>query len=83
MTIRAAAALLTLLLSSATYVGSAPVTRQVQIGWGCIELPATSRVVWLKTSVIDQSYGYIDAAGHPRIEWSFGFSERHPLCHKK
>ena len=53
----------------------------VQLGWGCIDVPASYRVVNLRTDIIDQTYGYIAGPSQPRVEWSFGMSEAHPLCH--
>jgi hypothetical protein len=55
----------------------------VRIGWGCIDVPATYRVVAKPTSIIDQAYGYIIAPSKPEVEWMFGFSQAHPYCHRK
>lgn len=57
--------------------------KSVRLGWGCIDVPTTYRVVHTPTSIIDQAYGFIDSPDKRRVEWSFGPSERHPLCHHK
>src|SRR6266705_3524014 len=62
--------------------GELPRVAAVRIGWGCIEVPASYRVVETPTEIIDQHYGFITVPDRPRVEWSFGMSESHPLCHQ-
>src|SRR5262245_32238353 len=70
-----------LLVLSGPFAHSATESRSVQIGWGCIKLPGSYRVVQLREEFADQTHGYIAACGRPRVEWSYGFGEAQPLCH--
>ena|SRR5438093_2715554 len=77
------AAVITGLLSLAgPHADEPPGVVSVRIGWGCIDVPASYRVVDKPTSIIDQGYGYIIAPDQPEVEWMFGPSQAHPYCHK-
>jgi hypothetical protein len=62
------------------HAGAAEPVQEVRIGGGCIELPASHRVIETPARVVDQTYGRILAAGRPDVEWSFGIREAQPVC---